>query len=306
MLGGVTLLPHPLVRRTFASPVPPGTGWPDDPATPTTPVARAADDVRRLAAIDDLAELDARVSCLLGLPAAGRVARGGRASEKRASFADQPYWGRPIAGLGRPGAVGAHRRSRAGGQRRQPHRPGVHRRLVGRLAVRVAAPGRAGRPADERARRRRPAAASAPGWSRPCGARRRSTSRPPRSGTPASRGSARRSGWSSRWLRVVVALGGFGWAGALDALAAAGYVVPRPRPKFGHGASVELAGPATAPCCCSAATTPASRTPSPAGSPPPCSTTSSAAPRRSAVTSYDLVARATTTHDVLWPPYPNR
>ena len=44
-------------------------------------------------------------------------------------------------------------------------------------------------------------------------------------------------------MRVVVALGGFGWAGALDALAAAGYVVPRPRPKFGHGASVSLAGP---------------------------------------------------------------
>ena len=44
-------------------------------------------------------------------------------------------------------------------------------------------------------------------------------------------------------LRVVVALGGFGWTGALDALAAAGYVVPRPRPKFGHGAAVELAGP---------------------------------------------------------------
>ena len=44
-------------------------------------------------------------------------------------------------------------------------------------------------------------------------------------------------------LRVVVALGGFGWTGALDALAATGYVVPRPRPKFGHGASVALAGP---------------------------------------------------------------
>ncbi len=29
-------------------------------------------------------------------------------------------------------------------------------------------------------------------------------------------------------LRVVVALGSFGWAGALDALAAAGYAVPRP------------------------------------------------------------------------------
>ena len=42
-------------------------------------------------------------------------------------------------------------------------------------------------------------------------------------------------------MRVVVALGGFGWAGALDALAAAGYAVPKPRPRFGHGAEVTLA-----------------------------------------------------------------
>src|SRR5688500_5608219 len=39
----VTLLPHPLVRRSFASPVPPGTGWPDDPATRETPTAHGAD-----------------------------------------------------------------------------------------------------------------------------------------------------------------------------------------------------------------------------------------------------------------------
>ncbi len=42
---------------------------------------------------------------------------------------------------------------------------------------------------------------------------------------------------------MVVALGGFGWTGALDALAAAGYAVPQPRPKFGHGAAASLAGP---------------------------------------------------------------
>ena len=44
-------------------------------------------------------------------------------------------------------------------------------------------------------------------------------------------------------LGVVVALGGFGWTGALDALAAAGYAVPKPRPKFGHGAAADLLGP---------------------------------------------------------------
>ena len=41
-------------------------------------------------------------------------------------------------------------------------------------------------------------------------------------------------------LRVVVALGSYGWDGALRALAGAGYAVPRPKPRFGHGARVTL------------------------------------------------------------------
>jgi len=41
-------------------------------------------------------------------------------------------------------------------------------------------------------------------------------------------------------LRVVVALGAYGWDGALRALAGAGFVVPRPKPRFGHGAHAEL------------------------------------------------------------------
>jgi uracil-DNA glycosylase family 4 len=36
--------------------------------------------------------------------------------------------------------------------------------------------------------------------------------------------------------RVVVVLGGFGWSAMLDVLSGAGWGVPRPRPKFGHGA----------------------------------------------------------------------
>jgi uracil-DNA glycosylase len=39
---------------------------------------------------------------------------------------------------------------------------------------------------------------------------------------------------------VVVALGAYGWDGALRALAGAAYVVPKPRPRFGHGASVDI------------------------------------------------------------------
>ena len=34
------LLPHPGTGELFPSPVPPGTGWPGDPATDQTPVAR--------------------------------------------------------------------------------------------------------------------------------------------------------------------------------------------------------------------------------------------------------------------------
>ena len=39
-------------------------------------------------------------------------------------------------------------------------------------------------------------------------------------------------------MRVVVALGAYGWDGALRALAGAGFVVPKPKPRFGHGARV--------------------------------------------------------------------
>ncbi|MGW2396200.1 uracil-DNA glycosylase [Kitasatospora sp. NPDC001664] len=41
-------------------------------------------------------------------------------------------------------------------------------------------------------------------------------------------------------VRTVVALGGFAWQAVLPALAAAGWQVPRPRPKFGHGAVAVL------------------------------------------------------------------
>ena len=41
-------------------------------------------------------------------------------------------------------------------------------------------------------------------------------------------------------VRVVVALGAFGWDGFLRAARAIGEEVPRPRPKFGHGAEAEV------------------------------------------------------------------
>jgi uracil-DNA glycosylase family 4 len=41
---------------------------------------------------------------------------------------------------------------------------------------------------------------------------------------------------------TIVALGGFAWDGALRALKALGNPVPRPRPRFGHGAEAEVGG----------------------------------------------------------------
>jgi uracil-DNA glycosylase family 4 len=40
--------------------------------------------------------------------------------------------------------------------------------------------------------------------------------------------------------RTIVALGGFAWDGALRALNALGSVLPRPKPRFGHGAEAEI------------------------------------------------------------------
>jgi uracil-DNA glycosylase family 4 len=41
-------------------------------------------------------------------------------------------------------------------------------------------------------------------------------------------------------VRVLVALGEFAWGGALRVISALGHALPRPRPRFGHGAEVEL------------------------------------------------------------------
>ncbi len=53
--------------------------------------------------------------------------------------------------------------------------------------------------------------------------------------------------WLSRELelvmpsvRAVVCLGGFGWDAALGALRGLGHEVPRPRPRFGHGAEARI------------------------------------------------------------------
>ncbi|RJK97927.1 uracil-DNA glycosylase [Vallicoccus soli] len=223
-------------------PVAPGTGWPGDPAGPSTPVARDPAQVAALAAAaPDLRELEARQSVCRACPRL--VAwREDVAAARRRAYADQRYWGRPVPGWGEehprvlvvglaPAAHGGNRTGRIftgdpsgdwlfaalhrAGLAAQPTsvRAGDGQRLLGTrmlAAVRCAPPDN--RPSVEERD------ACAP-WAR-------------------AEVAAVLPG-----LRVVVALGAFAWQASLGLLSGAGVQVPRPRPRFGHGAEVALEGP---------------------------------------------------------------
>ena len=230
---------HPRTGRGFASPVPPGTGWPGDPATASTPVAADAGAVSSLAArATSIAELDAEVSVCRACP---RLVtwREEVAALKRRAYADQPYWGRPVTGWGsaRPRilvvglAPAAHGGNRTGrvftGDRSGDqlfaslHRCGLVSQPTSVDAadglrankIRITAPVRCAPPAN------------AP--------------------TPAERDTC--APWlTAEWaliaahVRVVVALGGFAWQVALGMLA--DQVPAGAKPKFGHGVVAELDG----------------------------------------------------------------
>ncbi len=234
------MLPHPLTGQLFPSPVPPGTGWPDDPASPDTPVAGTADDVRALADASDLAELDARVSVCSACPRL--VAwREQVAHTKRASFADQPYWGRPIAGWGSPhpsvlivglapAANGGNRTGRVftGDSSGDFLFASLRRVGLARQATSV----HAGDGQQLLDARMVAAVRCAPPENKP---------------TPQERDTC--APWIERELqllaptvKVVVCLGSFGWSAALKALRGEGYAVPRPLPRFGHAVEVVLPG----------------------------------------------------------------
>ena len=244
-MNGPMPLPHPVTGTPFASPVPPGTGWPDDPAVPDTPVARTRAAVRRLSATDNLAELEARVSVCSACPRLVRW-REDVARDKRASFAAQPYWGRPIAGWGAPTTGPGDARIVIVGL--APAANGGNR--TGRVFTGdssgdwlFASLHRVGLATRERSEH-------AGDGQRLVGARMVATVR---CAPPANKPTVTERDTCAPWinrelavlapgLRVVVALGAYGWDGALRALAGAGYVVPRPKPKFGHGVQVGLAG----------------------------------------------------------------
>src|SRR3984957_16647043 len=93
-------LGHPRTGALFDSPVKPGTGWPGDPATARTGVAAAQAQVPAMAlAAESPAQLDAEVSVCRACPRLVEW-REQVALVKRRSFAEQPYWGRPVPGWG--------------------------------------------------------------------------------------------------------------------------------------------------------------------------------------------------------------
>ena len=164
-----------------------------------------------------------------------RVAR-----EKRAAFRDQEYWGRPVPGIGPPDArlliVGlapaAHGGNRTG-------RMFTGDRSGDVLFAALHAVGLANQPTAvhrDDGLTLRGTRITAPVHCAP----------PENKPTPAERDTC--GGWLRAELalltevRAVVVLGAFGWQSLLPLLAGAGWTVPRPRPRFGHGAQVELAG----------------------------------------------------------------
>src|SRR3954454_10676311 len=221
--------------------VAPGSGWPGDPATARTPVARSPEQVVALArAARTSAALDARVSVCRACPRLVEW-RGKVAVEKRRAFADQTYWGRPVPDFGdrdprilivglAPAAHGANRTGRMfTGDRSGEwlfaslHRVGLANQATAVAAddglelhgVRIAAPVHCAPPANKP--------------------------------TPEERDTCRP--WLVRqlqlvWpqLRVVVVLGGFGWSALWPALRGAEVPLPDRVPLFGHGVEAPIDG----------------------------------------------------------------
>ena len=239
MHSGHVKLAHPRTGVMFDSPVPPGSGWPGDPATSRTAVAETSAHVASMAAaVRTVEELDAEVSVCRACPRLVEW-REEVAVVKRKSFADQPYWGRPIPGWGaaRPRvmivglAPAAHGGNRTGrvftGDRSGDflfaalYRAG----LANQAACVDAADGLTLNDARVAA-----AVRCAPPGNAP---------------TPAERATC--APWlDAEWrliasdVRVIVALGAFAWRAALQMIRTAGGAVATPAPQFGHGATTTL------------------------------------------------------------------
>ena len=214
-------------------------GWPGDPATARTPVARDAEDLWRLAAsAPSLGVLEARQSVCRACPRLVEW-REAVALERRRAYADEPYWGRPVPGWGDPAprvvivglAPAAHGGNRTG-------RVFTGDRSGDVLFASLHRAGLAALPTSTRAgdgqrligARLVAAVRCAPPANRP---------------EPAERDAC--APWLDRELtlcqpttRVYLALGAFAWDATLAALTRLGDRPPGRKPRFGHGAEAAL------------------------------------------------------------------
>jgi uracil-DNA glycosylase family 4 len=231
-------LPHPVTGQLFESPVPPGTGWPDDPARPDTPVAHSAPEVAELAGSASLDELGAAASVCRACPRLVEW-REEVARTKRASFAGEPYWGRPVAGWGArsprvlilglaPAANGGNRTGRIFTGDRSGDWLFASLYRVGLATQATSVHAGDGQGLDDA--RMVASVRCAPPDNKP---------------TTGERDTC--ATWLLRELelvlptvRVLLCLGSYGWDSAFRSLARLGWAVPRPRPRFGHGAEVVL------------------------------------------------------------------
>jgi uracil-DNA glycosylase family 4 len=226
----------------FDSPVQAGAGWPGDPAQPDTPIARTPARVRAMAkAVRSVDDLDAAISVCRACPRLVEW-RERVAVEKRRSYADEPYWGRPVPGFGAahpriaivglaPAANGANRTGRVftGDRSGDFLFAALHRAGLASSPDSVdAADGLTLEDARVMA-----AVRCAPPDNKPL-PQERSTC------VPWLDAEWRLTGTDTR---AIVALGGFAWRVALDMVRAAGGSVPSPMPKFGHRAHATLATP---------------------------------------------------------------
>ena len=234
---------HPVTGQRFPSPVPAGTGWPGDPATSTTPVAHNPDQVGALArSVSTVAELDARISVCRACPRLVQWREAVATTGRRAAFADQPYWGRPGPGFGDPTAE----------------------RLIVGLAPAANGTNRTGRmfTGDRSgdwlyaALFRAGYATQPDSWASGDGLELRGIRivATVRCAPPANKPTLAEKATCAPWLdrdlelaeprlRSVLALGSIAWDATLGAARRLGWTVPRPKPRFGHGAEVALTGP---------------------------------------------------------------
>jgi uracil-DNA glycosylase family 4 len=160
------------------------------------------------------------------------------AATKRAAFADQRYWGRPVPGFGDPAATvvvlglapAAHGGNRTG-------RVFTGDRSGDWLFAALHAVGMANQPTS----RARDDGLALNGCWVAAAVR---CAPPANKPTPAERDTClpyavRELALLTR-VRTIVCLGHFAWDGALRILAARGAEISRPRPKFGHGAQTEV------------------------------------------------------------------